>query len=237
MANNIVQLKRSSVSGRVPDAANVEIGEPVVNLADKILYTKTGSGEVIVIGAGTTSNVTEGTNLYFTNARAVSAFTEGTGINIDSNGTISATVTGGATISSSEPSGSSGALWLDPDTETIYIYSSSQWREFAKLTSGYFLSDYDEYDYDLQKLQYTLEQISNVNGTPQTGDVLTYNGSEWVPSTSLSSVLRLVPKTSAPSVSSGTFATADGVTWDPASKGSGKPYPVFYDGTSWNALY
>lgn len=64
-----IQLKRSSVSGRVPDAANVQVGEPVVNLADKILFTKDGSGNVIVIGAGTTSNVIEGTNLYFSNAR------------------------------------------------------------------------------------------------------------------------------------------------------------------------
>ena len=66
---NIVQLKRSSVSGRVPDAGNVEIGEPVVNLADQIIFTKNTSGSVIVIGAGTTSNVTEGSNLYFSNAR------------------------------------------------------------------------------------------------------------------------------------------------------------------------
>lgn len=92
---SIVQLKRSSVSGRVPDAANVEVGEPVVNLADQILYTKDGSGTIKVIGAGTTSNIAEGSNLYFTNTRAVSAFTEGSGINIDSNGLISATVTGG----------------------------------------------------------------------------------------------------------------------------------------------
>ena len=42
----------------------------------------------------TTANVTELTNLYFTNTRAINAFTEGTGINIDSNGLISSTVTG-----------------------------------------------------------------------------------------------------------------------------------------------
>lgn len=83
---NIVQLKRSSVSGRVPDAGNVEIGEPVVNLADQIIFTKNTTGNVIVIGAGTTSNITEGTNLYFSNAR-VSA-------------TISSQTLGNATFSS-----------------------------------------------------------------------------------------------------------------------------------------
>lgn len=72
MANNI-QLKRSSVSGRVPDTANILVGEPVVNLADSILYTKDGSGNIIIIGAGVTSNIAEGTNLYFTDQRAVTA--------------------------------------------------------------------------------------------------------------------------------------------------------------------
>ena len=75
---NIVQLKRSSVSGRVPDAGNVEIGEPVVNLADRIIFTKNTTGSVIVVGAGTTSNVTEGINLYFSNARVSAAISSQT---------------------------------------------------------------------------------------------------------------------------------------------------------------
>ncbi len=89
---NIVQLKRSSVPGRVPDAGNVEIGEPVVNLADQIIFTKNTTGSVIVIGSGTTSNIAEGSNLYFTNARAIASLTEGAGINIDSNGLITASI-------------------------------------------------------------------------------------------------------------------------------------------------
>lgn len=98
---NIVQLKRSSVSGRVPDAANVEVGEPVVNLADQIIFTKDGSGTVKVIGAGTTSNISEGTNLYFTNTRAVAALTAGTGISISANGLITATSTAGGGFTNS----------------------------------------------------------------------------------------------------------------------------------------
>lgn len=35
----------------------------------------------------------------------------------------------------------------------------------------------------------------------------------------------------------GTFAVADGVLWDPANKGTGLAYPVFYNGASWQALY
>jgi hypothetical protein len=33
------------------------------------------------------------------------------------------------------------------------------------------------------------------------------------------------------------FAVADRTNWDPASKGSGNAYPVFYNGSTWNALY
>ena len=44
----------------------------------------------------TTSNVSEAANLYFSNSRVVNALTEGTGINIDSNGLVTVTVTGGS---------------------------------------------------------------------------------------------------------------------------------------------
>ena len=88
MANDI-QLKRSSVAGRVPAAANVLVGEPVINLIDKIIFTKDGGGNVIVIGAGTTSNVIEGSNLYFSNARVSTAISSQT----LGNATFSANVT------------------------------------------------------------------------------------------------------------------------------------------------
>jgi hypothetical protein len=87
---NIVQLKRSSVSGRVPDAGNVEIGEPVVNLADRIIFTKNTTGSIIVVGAGTTSNVTEGSNLYFSNARVSAAISSQTLGNATFTGNVSA---------------------------------------------------------------------------------------------------------------------------------------------------
>ena len=44
-----------------------------------------------------TSNVVEGSNLYFTNTRAVSAFTPGVGVEIAANGLISSTALGGVT--------------------------------------------------------------------------------------------------------------------------------------------
>lgn len=58
-------------------------------------------------------------------------------------------------------------------------------------------------------------------------------------------VVYLLPQNSEPDsadtgglgLRAGMFATADGVSWDPASKGTNTPYPVFFNGTSWVALY
>lgn len=120
---NDIQLKRSSVAGRVPDAANVLVGEPVVNLADRVLYTKNTNGNVIVIGAGTTSNITEGTNLYFSNARVyanVAPLLTGAGSNV----TVSASPPGSPKV---------GDTWINSDTGKKFLYindgTSSQWVE------------------------------------------------------------------------------------------------------------
>lgn len=59
MANRLI-LKRSSVAGKVPLAADLQTGELAVNLADKKLYSKDASGNVISVGGGdlTSSAVT-----------------------------------------------------------------------------------------------------------------------------------------------------------------------------------
>lgn len=68
MANK-VQIKRTSVSGNVPTAAQLEVGELAVNLADKTLWTKDGSNAVIQLnaasggGSGTVTNVATGAGL------------------------------------------------------------------------------------------------------------------------------------------------------------------------------
>ena len=54
----------------------------------------------------------------------------------------------------------------------------------------------------------------------------------------IGNILSLTVSTAAPaSPAVGMFAVADRVTWDPAAKGSGNAYPVFYNGATWNALY
>lgn len=51
-------------------------------------------------------------------------------------------------------------------------------------------------------------------------------------------VLTMTPLTAAPTLTTaGIIAVADGITWDPATKTGSVPYPVFYDGVAWHALY
>jgi hypothetical protein len=51
-------------------------------------------------------------------------------------------------------------------------------------------------------------------------------------------VMRLIKQTAAPATPyEGMIAVADRVTWDPAIKGTGPSYPVYFDGSAWNALY
>jgi hypothetical protein len=70
---NIVTIKRSSVAGKLPNVSDLQVGELALNLADGIIYSKNTVGNVIIVGSSTTSNIREGSNLYFTNARAQAA--------------------------------------------------------------------------------------------------------------------------------------------------------------------
>ena len=42
-----VQIKRSSESGKAPASADLDVGELAINLADRRIYSKTQSGEVV----------------------------------------------------------------------------------------------------------------------------------------------------------------------------------------------
>jgi len=49
--------------------------------------------------------------------------------------------------------------------------------------------------------------------------------------------MKLAPQTAEPTAVEGMIVIADGTTWDPASKGGAVSYPVYYDGSAWNAFY
>lgn len=54
MANNLFQIKRTTVSGRVPTTTNLNTGELAINLTDRIMYSSDGT-EVFEIGANSTN--------------------------------------------------------------------------------------------------------------------------------------------------------------------------------------
>jgi hypothetical protein len=64
------------------------------------------NGTVTSLSNHSTTDLTEGNNLYFTNTRAISSLTGGSGISIASNGLLTATVSGGVT----SVGGSTGAV-------------------------------------------------------------------------------------------------------------------------------
>lgn len=105
MANTII-LKRSSTAGKVPTTAQLALGELAINTYDGKIFIKKDNGVPAVVEIGgvtsvntqtgdvvlSTSDVAEGSNQYFTTARARSALSAGTGISYNSGtGVISTT--------------------------------------------------------------------------------------------------------------------------------------------------
>lgn len=113
MANTII-LKRSATPGKVPTTGQLALGEIAINTYDGLLYIKRDNGtpSVVQIGGVTsvngetgsvtidTGDVAENGNLYFTNARARSAISAGSGISYNSSTGVITTAQGLATSSS-----------------------------------------------------------------------------------------------------------------------------------------
>ena len=97
MANTII-LKRSATPGKVPTTGQLALGEIAINTYDGLIYIKKNDGteSIAQIGGVTsvngetgsvtidTGDVAENGNLYFTNARARSAISAGSGISYNS---------------------------------------------------------------------------------------------------------------------------------------------------------
>jgi len=84
----------------------------------------------------------------------------------------------------------------------------------------------------------TVVKQTTTSTSTTTGALIVDGGVGIAGNVFIGKVLSLTKSNSAPtSPTEGMFAIADRVTWDPASKGSGGSYPVYYDGTTWNALF
>lgn len=67
MANKIIP-KRSTVAGKAPATGDLDIGEIAINLTDRKLYAKDGSGAVVQIGGGAGTGDVVGPNSATDNA-------------------------------------------------------------------------------------------------------------------------------------------------------------------------
>jgi hypothetical protein len=83
-----IQIYYSTTSGEVPLAADMIVGELALNVADKLLFTKDGSGLVVGISGGATGG--GGDQVFVQNSTNVTvSYTLPTGKNAESVGPIS----------------------------------------------------------------------------------------------------------------------------------------------------
>ena len=73
-----ILIKRSAVASKLPLTTDLALGELAINTNDGKLFLKksvAGAESIVQVGPLTTTDLTEGSNLYFTTARAQSAVT------------------------------------------------------------------------------------------------------------------------------------------------------------------
>lgn len=93
----------STTSGNTPSAGNMQTGEIALNAADRVIYTKDGTGLVVAIGSGATGG--GGDTIFIENSQVVTTdYTIPVGKNAMSTGPI--TVNSGVTVTIS-----SGSTW------------------------------------------------------------------------------------------------------------------------------
>lgn len=93
----------STTSGNVPTSGNMNIGEIAINAADRVIYTKDGTGLVVAIGNGATGG--GGDTIFVQNGQTVTTdYTIPVGINAMSTGPIS--INAGVTVTIS-----AGSVW------------------------------------------------------------------------------------------------------------------------------
>jgi hypothetical protein len=90
-----IVVYHSTTSGAVPSSAKLAVGELAINVADKVLYTKNGSGLVVAITGGATGG--GGDQVFVQNGVTVTtSYTLTAGFNAESVGPI--TINSGATV-------------------------------------------------------------------------------------------------------------------------------------------
>jgi hypothetical protein len=142
--SNKITIKRSAVTGKVPEPGDLDYGEFALNYTDGNLFFKSNANVITNLAStqfvSVTGNV-QGGNIA--TLGAVSAAGNVTGNYFVGNGSqLTGVIAEGGvtTFSSTAPaSPSQGDVWIDADTGIQYIYfndgTSSQWAEMEAATS------------------------------------------------------------------------------------------------------
>ena len=85
MAGNKIQLKRTSVPGRLPSNTDIDVGELAINLVDNRLFTKNGSNTIVDVH-GQSLNTTS--SVQFANVTATAITVNTISINTTSSNTV-----------------------------------------------------------------------------------------------------------------------------------------------------
>ena len=150
---NTIKIKQSSVSGRVPQAADLEQGELAINTLDEKLYTKNSSGAVVELGTqGAYLNKVDATSAPTANDDSADGYQVGS-IWIDvtndiaytcvdaSSGAAVWTQGGGSGFVSAASAPSSpeeGDMWFDNSAGGLYIRLGTTWVDIStSSSSGY----------------------------------------------------------------------------------------------------
>jgi hypothetical protein len=203
MANNKLQIKRTTVSGRTPNTTNsgnsqyISTGELALNLADGKLYTSDGTTLIDLTPASggsvnTAAQYTFTNTISFSNTITVANIsangTTGTaGQVLTSNGTIVywSTPSGGSSVSVSDTapvSPTNGALWYYTGTSELFVYyndgTSSQWVTTAAASNPTLLTSLSVSGNATFSANITISntRISANGSTGTAGQVLTSSG-------------------------------------------------------------
>lgn len=133
-----------------------------------------------------------------------------------------------------------GAIFLDTITINTNTIDTSDSSGITFVPTATFNSEvFVENDLRVTNRAYAQEFVSTSTGAPEIGSTndVTIRSTNKFYIFQTDGGFKMTALTAAPSGVSGSIYLADGINWDPDTKGTNKPYPVFFDGTSFNALY
>lgn len=236
---SVIKPKRSAVANTPPTTANIEQYEIAINTADKKIYTRDGSNNIITIGAGNLSGLadvsvstpTNGQNLTYNST--IGKWQNSTATTItDTNTTYSvkaSTVTGGAGLDLDAGGsgsgtdtvkfiGAGGTTVTRTDADTITITSAAVVSNYSRKTANYTAVNGDLLIADTTAGTFTI----TLPATPSTGNYIRVaDGNNW--ETTNLTIGR-------------NGSTIEGSAADLTLDVAGITVDIIYDGTTWEVF-